>query len=186
MRQVSILAAAVLAAGSATAVATPITPELAATHEREAKVTAAPTDVFFATGSATLAPDATKKLTSIVRWAENHPCGTIVLDAHTDPRGSAAYNVGLSARRAEAVRDLLVSLGVKNEQIALGLYGEDAPPRDTYAQDRRVTARVTEQPIYEIVDRSVTFGDATAVVLSHPVSIAELEGPNRPAAVATR
>ncbi|MDX2093837.1 MAG: OmpA family protein [Kofleriaceae bacterium] len=186
MRLVSILAAAVLAAGSATAIAGPITAERAAKHDRDAAVTAAPTDVFFATGSATLAPDATKKLTSIVRWAEQHPCGTIVLDAHTDPRGGAAYNVGLSARRAEAVRDLLVSLGVKNEQIAMGLYGEAGPRRDTFAMDRRVTARVTTTPIYEIVDRSVTFGDATAVVLSRPVSIAELEGPNRPAAVATR
>jgi outer membrane protein OmpA-like peptidoglycan-associated protein len=168
-----VILAAVFAAGSASAATRDIDGARAANE-----------DLLFATNSSMLAPDATKQLTHIVRWAERHPCGTVILDAHADPRGDAVYNVRLSAKRATAVRDLLVSLGVDENRIVIGLYGEAAPRGAGYAEDRRVTASVSTQPLYTIVDAREARG-ATALVWKQPVTLAELEGPRHPA-IATR
>jgi outer membrane protein OmpA-like peptidoglycan-associated protein len=176
MRQRVILAA-VLAAGSASAAP--------ATRRDIDGVRAPDTDLLFRTDSSILAPDATKQLTHIVRWAERHPCGTVILDAHADPRGDEPHNLRLSAERATAVRDLLVSLGVNQDRIVIGLYGAQGPRRETLAADRRVTASVSTQPLYAIVDAREADG-ATALVWNKPVTLAELEGPPHPAAVATR
>lgn len=180
------MAALIFAATGTTAIAEPITPELAAKHQADIDGRrAADVDLLFDTNSATIKPDATKQLTQIVRWAEKHPSGIVLLDAHADPRGSEAANVRLSAKRAEAVRDLLVSLGIDEERIVLGLFGEDAPRGGPYAQERRVTASVTLDPLYEVIDDQLA-SDATATVWHEPVTLAELEGPNHPAVIATR
>jgi len=186
MRHGAIVAAMVVAAGAATALAQPITPELAAKHQADIDGRrAGDVDLLFDTGSATLKPDATKQLTHIVRWAEKHPSGIVLLDGYADPRGSDVTNVRLSARRAEAVRDLLVSLGVDEQRIVLGIFGEDGARRASYVQDRRVTASVTLDPLYEVVDDQLA-ANATALVWNEPVTLAELEGPNHPAVIATR
>lgn len=137
------------------------------------------TEVFFAFDSSELRAAAGPKLEQLAARAQEHP-GSIVLEGHADPRGSAPYNVGLSARRAEAVRDRLVALGVSDERVVITMYGEDGAPRPTFAQERRVTATLTSDPLYEIVDQGLA-QDATALTWSEPVSIAELEGPEHPA-----
>lgn len=72
-----------------------------------------------------------------------HPHTKIVLEGHTDPRGSREYNVALGERRANAVADLLKSRGVNPDQIRVVSYGAErlAAPGHTeadYQLDRRV------------------------------------------------
>lgn len=56
-----------------------------------------------------------------------HPHAYIVLEGHTDPRGSREYNVALGERRADAVFDLLKSRGVNPDQVRVVSYGAERP-----------------------------------------------------------
>jgi peptidoglycan-associated lipoprotein len=70
--------------------------------------------------------------------------GTLVyLEGHADERGTREYNVGLGDRRNNAVRQLMIAMGVSPQQIRTISYGEERPAaagRDdfSYAQNRRV------------------------------------------------
>ena len=55
------------------------------------------------------------------------PGATVVIEGHCDERGSAEYNLGLGDRRATAVRDFLVQLGVPAEQLRTISYGKERP-----------------------------------------------------------
>jgi peptidoglycan-associated lipoprotein len=56
-----------------------------------------------------------------------HPNAKIILEGHTDPRGSREYNVGLGERRAQAVSDILKNKGVNPSQIRILSYGSERP-----------------------------------------------------------
>ena len=118
---------------------------------------------------------------ALLKWAEEHPSGSIVLDGNADSIGAATYNVRLSARRAESVRDRLIQLGVDEDRIVVAIYGEDGLRRTENALDRRVTIWTTHDPIYAIVDSTLVRGKA--VLWSRPVTYAELH-PNLPEEVA--
>jgi peptidoglycan-associated lipoprotein len=65
------------------------------------------------------------------------------LEGHTDERGSREYNVGLGARRAEAVSRLLQAYGASSRQIETISYGEEVPAvegsnEEAWAKNRRV------------------------------------------------
>ena len=65
------------------------------------------------------------------------------LEGHTDERGSREYNVGLGARRAEAVSRLLQAYGAARDQIETVSYGEEVPAveghnEEAWARNRRV------------------------------------------------
>jgi len=51
----------------------------------------------------------------------------VVLEGHADERGTREYNLALAARRAQAVRDYLVSLGVSGARIETISYGKERP-----------------------------------------------------------
>lgn len=72
-----------------------------------------------------------------------HPNVRIILEGHTDPRGSREYNIGLGERRAKAVAEILTAKGVRSSQIRIVSYGAEklASPGRTesdYQLDRRV------------------------------------------------
>ncbi|MCD6039120.1 MAG: pal [Gammaproteobacteria bacterium] len=72
-----------------------------------------------------------------------HATARIILEGHTDPRGSREYNVALGERRANAVADFMKEKGVSPEQIRVVSYGAQrlaAPGRteSDYRLDRRV------------------------------------------------
>lgn len=54
-----------------------------------------------------------------------HPKYKIMLEGHTDPRGSREYNIGLGERRAKAIAELLTSKGVNPSQIRIVSYGAE-------------------------------------------------------------
>lgn len=72
----------------------------------------------------------------------SHPRMKVIVEGHTDPRGSREYNVALAERRANTVADLLKSRGVRPNQIRVVSYGAErlAVPGHTeqdYQLDRR-------------------------------------------------
>ncbi|WP_410473653.1 peptidoglycan-associated lipoprotein Pal [Guyparkeria sp. TX1] len=54
----------------------------------------------------------------------------VVIEGHTDERGSREYNIALGEKRANAVRDVLLSYGVSSSQIDTVSYGEESPAVD--------------------------------------------------------
>ena len=98
------------------------------------------------------------------------PDQKVILDAHTDPTGSEDYNAGLAVRRAEAVRDQLVALGIDGDRIVLGIWGE-AQEFDSDELARNVTITTSDKSLAEIVTERE--GTAVAVLYTEPVEAGE-------------
>jgi outer membrane protein OmpA-like peptidoglycan-associated protein len=131
-------------------------------------------EVFFGFDSATVNGHE-EPIAAIAAYAEDHPTATIVLDAHTDSTGTAAYNTKLSIRRAEAVKSMLIANGIDRNRVVLALYGEDGLRRSSKALDRRVTAWATNDPLYVIVRHELP--KAGALVWDQPVTAVAIDGP---------
>ncbi|EPR43432.1 OmpA/MotB domain protein [Desulfovibrio sp. X2] len=82
----------------------------------------------------------------VAKLLKENPEATVAIDGHTDGIGTDAYNMKLSQRRADAVRDYLVKkLGIKADRITAQGFGKSQPiaSNDTdagRAQNRRVVA----------------------------------------------
>ncbi len=66
-------------------------------------------------------------LKRIADWLIEHPSVKLIVEGHCDERGTNEYNLGLGDRRANAVKDYLISLGVSPERIETVSYGEERP-----------------------------------------------------------
>jgi outer membrane protein OmpA-like peptidoglycan-associated protein len=71
--------------------------------------------------------DAAKMLNAVIVWLKADPGRQITVDGYTDSVGSDAYNLKLSQRRADSVRDILVKNGVSPDQIDARGMGEGNP-----------------------------------------------------------
>jgi len=104
-------------------------------------------EVLFRTNETAVREDTGKHLTRLAGVLATTPGATVQLDAYTDPRGSDDYNVELSLRRAEAVRDALIAGGLAGERISINSHGEHGASSmdgdvDGYALDRRVVITI--------------------------------------------
>jgi len=84
-------------------------------------------NIFFDFDKATLRPESAAALDSLVALLNENPNVTIELGAHTDNRGSAQYNEGLSQRRAESVVTYLIEHGIAADRLTPKGYGESKP-----------------------------------------------------------
>jgi outer membrane protein OmpA-like peptidoglycan-associated protein len=123
--------------------------------------------------SSALPPAAREDLARVAELALGHPELLIILDGNADSVGSVTYNMGLSIRRAAAVRTELVNLGVDESRIVLAAFGEDGKRRQTFAGDRRVTVWTTRASVQSIIGRTFK-GHGTAVKWHKPMTVAEL------------
>lgn len=90
----------------------------------------------------TLSPQAQEILTRNAAYLRANPEVKVLIEGHTDERGSDEYNLALGERRAQAVRNFLVSLGIAPERLSIISYGEELPldpasNEDAWAKNRR-------------------------------------------------
>ena len=83
--------------------------------------------IFFDTDSTNLRTDAVETLNRQAAWLQRYPNRAITLEGHADERGTRAYNLSLSARRAAVARDYLTSKGVPAQQMRTVPYGKERP-----------------------------------------------------------
>ncbi|WP_375640350.1 peptidoglycan-associated lipoprotein Pal [Bartonella sp. MM55XZML] len=83
--------------------------------------------VFFGLDSSSLDADAERILTRQAEWLLHYPYYSIMIEGHADERGTREYNLALGQRRAVAVRNYLVSLGVSTQRIQTISYGKERP-----------------------------------------------------------
>jgi peptidoglycan-associated lipoprotein len=82
------------------------------------------------------------------RWLNKYLSVQITIEGHCDERGTREYNLALGARRANAVKEYLVSLGVSNGRLQTVSYGKERPicteaNEDCWAQNRRGVSTIT-------------------------------------------
>ena len=108
-------------------------------------------DVSFDTNSSVVRPGLYGELDRIASVLVQYPQTVIRVEGHTDSVGSEAYNMDLSQRRAEAVRNLLVQRGVAGSRLEVVAFGESLPvaTNETEAgrqRNRRVELKIAPRP----------------------------------------
>ena len=109
-------------------------------------------DVKFDFNKSDVKEDSQADIKSLADFMKQYPQTTTTVEGHTDAVGSVAYNQGLSERRANAVRDVLVNQhGIESSRVSSVGYGESRPVADNdtdsgRAINRRVEAEVEAQP----------------------------------------
>jgi len=103
--------------------------------------------VYFAFDSSNIAAAERAKLQAVSDWFKANPNRALFLAGHADKRGTPEYNRALGERRALAVREYLVGLGLPADQLYTNSYGSDRPAVDgdteeAYAKNRRVEVGV--------------------------------------------
>jgi peptidoglycan-associated lipoprotein len=98
--------------------------------------------IYFAFDSYEVAPDEGNALRQVANFLKSTP-KNIILAGFTDERGTPEYNRGLGERRAQAVRNFLLSLGVSAGRIQTVSFGQEMPANpghdeSAWAKNRRV------------------------------------------------
>ncbi|MGC4095807.1 MAG: peptidoglycan-associated lipoprotein Pal [Nitrospira sp.] len=110
--------------------------------EQVASVSAGLRDVFFTYDSFSITDDGRHALSGDAEWARSNPNAQLKIEGHCDERGTSAYNLVLGEKRAKAVRNYLVELGVLPTHLSVVSYGKERPfciehTESCYSQNRR-------------------------------------------------
>jgi len=84
-------------------------------------------DVFFDTDRYDLKPESREILARNSSWLQQFQSVKILVEGHCDERNTREYNLALGERRANAVRDYLVFLGIAPTRVRTISYGEERP-----------------------------------------------------------
>jgi peptidoglycan-associated lipoprotein len=84
-------------------------------------------DIHFAYDKSEVRDEDKVVLTGIAAFMKQYPKANVFIDGNCDERGTVEYNLALGERRAAAVRDYLVSLGVPAARLSSTSYGKEKP-----------------------------------------------------------
>jgi peptidoglycan-associated lipoprotein len=98
--------------------------------------------VLFVVDQSTLTDVARSTLNGQAQWLKANPDYAIIVEGHADEQGTREYNIALGARRADAVRNYLISQGVPGNRMQTVSYGKERPialcsDESCYSQNRR-------------------------------------------------
>lgn len=91
--------------------------------------------IYFSYDSSNIDTRAESIVQAHAQYLAKHPNSRIILEGHTDNRGSREYNIALGERRAIAVLKRFQALGVPVSQIRIVSYGEENPAVQGYSED---------------------------------------------------
>jgi peptidoglycan-associated lipoprotein len=97
--------------------------------------------VFFAYDQSTISDEGQQILQRQAQWLQRYSQVSVTIEGHCDERGTREYNLALGERRAQAVKKVLVALGIPAARIQTISYGKDRPivvgsDEAGYAQNR--------------------------------------------------
>ena len=104
--------------------------------------------VLFQVDQSTLTPEGQATLRGQAGWLQTNTDYLAVIEGHADEQGTREYNLALGARRANAVREFLISQGVAASRIRTVSYGKERPlavcsEESCYAQNRRAVTIIS-------------------------------------------
>ncbi len=110
--------------------------------EQAASAAAGLRDVFFGYDSWTINEEGRQALGRDAEWMKSNPGVAVKVEGHCDERGTSAYNLVLGEKRAKAVRNFLVELGIGANRLSVVSYGKERPfcndhAEACYQQNRR-------------------------------------------------
>ena len=97
--------------------------------------------VFFAFDRFDVSSEGDMILHKQAEWLNKYPSTMIIIEGHCDERGTADYNLALGERRANAVKNHLISMGVDANRVEVISYGKERPfvvgsNEESWAQNR--------------------------------------------------
>lgn len=103
--------------------------------------------VFFGYDRYDVAPEGQRVLEMQAEWLKRYPQNNVTIKGHADERGTREYNLALGERRANAIKNYLVALGVPATRINTISYGKEQPAvmgsnEEAWAQNRRGVTEV--------------------------------------------
>ena len=103
--------------------------------------------VFFGYDRYDLTPEAQAQLELQAEWLKQFQNVDITIKGHTDERGTREYNLGLGERRANAVKNYLIALGISPSRLNTVSFGKEQPAvlgsnPSAWAQNRRAVTEV--------------------------------------------
>tara|TARA_B100000965_G_scaffold303151_1_gene261845 strand:- start:31 stop:510 length:480 start_codon:yes stop_codon:yes gene_type:complete len=98
--------------------------------------------VFFATNKSTLTTASRDVLRKQAAWMRKKKDLSFVIEGHADERGTREYNLALGERRANAVKDYLMTYGISGNRLSVISYGKERPVNSgsnplAWSQNRR-------------------------------------------------
>lgn len=98
--------------------------------------------VHFEYDKSTLSSVVKKELAGNAQWMKSNPKTNIQIEGHCDNRGTIEYNLALGERRAQAVKNYMVGLGIPADRLNIISYGEEKPvmqgdTEEAWAKNRR-------------------------------------------------
>jgi len=101
--------------------------------------------VFFDFDKADISAASVETLTKQAAWLKAFPQVTLILEGHCDERGTREYNLALGDRRANAMKEYLVSRGISVNRLYTISYGKERPAvvgsnEEAWAQNRRAVS----------------------------------------------
>ena len=98
--------------------------------------------VFFATNKSTLTTASRDTLRKQAAWMRKKKDLTFAIEGHADERGTREYNLALGERRANAVKDYLMTYGISGSRLSVICYGKERPVNSgsnplAWSQNRR-------------------------------------------------
>jgi len=98
--------------------------------------------VFFDFDKSELMPAGRATAEALAAWMNNYLSVTITIEGHADERGTREYNLALGERRANAVYDYMLALGIQSSRLRTISYGKERPAvlgsnEEAWAQNRR-------------------------------------------------
>jgi peptidoglycan-associated lipoprotein len=105
-------------------------------------------EAFFDVDQATIREDARPALQRNAEWLRRWTSTRVTIEGHCDARGTREYNLALGERRAGAVKNYLVSLGVDADRLAVISKGKESPScfdeaEECWRQNRRAHPIIT-------------------------------------------
>ena len=98
-------------------------------------------DIYFMKGRYSLSPEAQAILKRKATWLLNNPDLNVIIEGHTNNRGSKEYNFALGDRRAGAVKSFLIKQGVESPRLIAVSYGNERPIDNSKTEKGRAKNR---------------------------------------------
>ena len=103
--------------------------------------------IYFETDKHNINSASAFTLESQANWLKSTPGFQIIIEGHCDERGTREYNLALGERRANSVKEFLISLGVEPGRVTTISYGKERPSAEgstseSWAENRRAVTVV--------------------------------------------
>ncbi len=107
-------------------------------------------DVIFDFDSYVVGSDEVSKIEAVAKWMKQERAAKLIVEGHCDERGTVEYNLALGQKRADAIKDHLLKLGIESGRIKAVSFGKETPidsghTEEAWSRNRRGHFKVDQK-----------------------------------------